>query len=59
MTEEQKEKESSRLNKVLKILLFPFLIMVNPKIYFLDLEEDDEEVGGGSSGAEAPKDPQT
>jgi hypothetical protein len=38
------EKKARRvtLRGILKILFFPFLFMVNPKIYFLGREEEEE-----------------
>jgi hypothetical protein len=43
MTEANPSPGDSLLKRILKVLLFPFLIMVNPKIYFQDLEEDEDE----------------
>jgi hypothetical protein len=44
---------------ILKILLFPVLIMVNPKIYFPYAEEEEPPRGGekGTGEGDGPTDP--
>ena len=39
---EKKRGALQLLEKILKIVFFPFLIMVNPKLYFPRDEEEDE-----------------